>query len=384
MYRILYLSPGPAPPIKEPLKNQFYHLSRYLSGDILSPLWGKKDHSSRKAIEEINAACGRFQFHPTYSFNFPDMIKVIWDLCFYVFKGLLLHYSKGPYDVIIAYGPFKTGLAGVFLKLLTGTRLIVEIPGNPKKSFQFDSDSTSIGAKIKGLLGYGLTPFIVDKADHVKLLYPGQLDGFATLDERKRTVLFDFVAISCLMPSSSSEKYILFLGYPWFLKGVDVLIKAFHLILEEFPEYQLKIVGYCPDRTYFEKLANGNERIELCKPVFYREAMDLMSRCALFVLPSRTEAMGRVLLEAMACKKPIIASRVDGIPHYVKHGFNGLLFKSENVEDLATNIRTILNDPEYAAKLGENGQRHVREYLSEDRYIELYKQMIDKLESNEK
>jgi glycosyltransferase involved in cell wall biosynthesis len=94
--------------------------------------------------------------------------------------------------------------------------------------------------------------------------------------------------------------------------------------------------------------------------------------------------MGRVLLEAMACKKPIIASRVDGIPHYVKHGFNGLLFKSENVEDLATNIRTILNDPEYAAKLGENGQRHVREYLSEDRYIELYKQMIDKLESNEK
>jgi glycosyltransferase involved in cell wall biosynthesis len=379
MYRVLYLSPGPAPPIKEPLKNQFYHLSRYLSGDILSPLWGEKDRSSRKAIEEINAACGRFQFHPTYSSNFPDLVKVMWDLCFYVFKGLLLHYSKGPYDVIIAYGPFKTGLAGVLLKLLTRTKLLVEVPGNPKKSFQFESDSTSIGAKIKGLLGHGLTPSIINKADHVKLLYPGQLDGCATFDERKQTVLFDFVAISSLMPSSSSGKYILFLGYPWFLKGVDILIKAFHLISEEFPEYRLKIVGYCPDRTYFEKLVNGNERIELCKPVFYGEAMDLMSRCALFVLPSRTEAMGRVLLEAMACKKPIIASRVDGIPHYVKHGFNGLLFEPEKVEELAGHIETMLSNLGYASRLAENGHHYVHEHLSEDRYVQLYVEMVNRL-----
>ncbi|MCI0528726.1 MAG: glycosyltransferase family 4 protein, partial [Nitrospira sp.] len=285
MYHVLYLSPGPAPPIKEPLRNQFYHLSRYLGGDILSPLWGKKDHSSRKAIEEINAASGRFQFHPTYSLNFPGPIKVIWDLCFFLFKGYLLHYSKGPYDVIIAYGPFKTGLAGVLLKLLTRAKLIVEIPGNPKKSFQLELGSTSIGPKIKGSIGSRLTSFIVHRADHVKLLYPDQLDGCAILDERKRTVFFDFVAINSLMPSSASEKYILFLGFPWFLKGVDILIKAFHLISEEFSEYRLKIVGHCPERSYFAKLANGNERIELCRPVFYREAMDLMSRCALFVLP---------------------------------------------------------------------------------------------------
>lgn len=379
--RILYLSPGPAPPIKEPNKNQFYHLSRYLSGDILSPLWGKKDHSSRQAIEEINAACGRFQFHPTYSFNFPGIVKVIWDLCFYVCKGLFLRHSRGPYDAIIAYGPFKTGLAGVLLKFLTGTKLIVEVPGNPKKSFQLESDSAS---KIKGLLGNGLMPAVVGKADHVKLLYPGQLDGCAAVDERKQTVFFDFVAISSLKSSSLSEKYIFFLGFPWFLKGVDILIKAFLLISEEFPGYRLKIVGHCPDRIYFEKLANGNERIELCKPVFYGEAMRLMSRCSLFVLPSRTEAMGRVLLEAMACKKPIIASRVDGIPHYVQHGFNGLLFESENVESLATSIRALLNDPKYAIQLAENGYRYAREYFSEDRYVELYKQMIDTIQSNGK
>ncbi len=376
MYRILYLSPGPAPPIKEASRNQFFHLSVYLSGDILSPMWGKNNRASQKGVQEISAACGRFQFHPTYSFNLPDPIKIFWDFFFFVVKGLYLHYSKHPYDAIVAYGPFKTGLAGCLLKFITGTKLIVEVPGNPRKSFEFESDSKGIGARLKSLLGTRLTPLVLKRADHVKLLYPGQLDGCVKLSDTRGTVFFDFVAINSLGSAGQSDMFILFLGYPWFLKGVDILIRAFNLISGALPGYHLKIVGYCPDKTYFQNLANGNERIELLNAVFYKEAMDLMSRCCLFVLPSRTEAMGRVLLEAMACKKPIIASRVDGIPHYVKHGFNGLLFESENVEELAAHISLVLTDSGLSAKLAENGYLYVHEHLSEFRYVEHYGKMI--------
>lgn len=136
------------------------------------------------------------------------------------------------------------------------------------------------------------------------------------------------------------------------------------------------MVGYCPDKAYFEGLAKGNDRIELCNPVFHEEAMELLANCRLFVLPSRTEGMGRVLLEAMAAKKPIIASRVDGIPYYIKDGLNGLLFETENVQDLADRMQRMLSDPEYAKEIAENGHRYVFEKFSEDLYVENYRAIV--------
>ncbi len=183
----------------------------------------------------------------------------------------------------------------------------------------------------------------------------------------------EFVPLSILKPDGRSEKYIFFLGYPWFLKGVDILINAFNMISHEFPGYRLKIVGFCPDKRYFQQLAGDNSNIELLDALFYEEAMQLMSGCSLFILPSRTETMGRVLLEAWAFRKPVIASKVDGIPHYVKHGFNGLLFESENALDLAEKVRTLLSNPEYAAGLAENGYKYVHEDLSEARYVAHFK-----------
>ncbi len=381
MIRILYLSPGPAPPSrKNPQKNMFYHLSRYFCGDLLAPLWGdKKNPHITRTIEEVNSTIGNFCYHVTFSSKLPRLIKIYWDIFFYLFKGLYLHFFKEKYDVIVAYGPFKTGFAGYLLKKLTGVKLVVEVPGNPKKSFLFDSKIPDIITKLKSKINDILVPFIINRADHIKLLYPGQLNGYKNINKKQISIFHDFTQISILKSSEKSSKYILFLGHPWFLKGVDILIKAFKLASNEFPDYGLKIVGFCPDKTYFQKLAYGNDKIELCNPVLYGEAIELMSKCDLFVLPSRTEGMGRVLLEAFASKKPVVASNVDGIPHYIKHGYNGLLFESENVEDLAIKIRFILNKPDYAAQLAENGYKYVHEYLSEDRYVECFRDMVERV-----
>ncbi len=307
----------------------------------------------------------------------PKIIKHFWNIFFYLFKGLYLHYFKEKYDVIITYGYFTTGLTGCLLKICTGAKLIVEVPGNPQKLFLFDSEKLSIINRFKNKIGYSLAAFTINLADHIKLLYPDHLNGYKKISKTQTSIFHDFVPINVIKPSDKSDKYILFLGYPWFLKGVDILIKSFKLISNEFPEYRLKIVGFCPDKSYFQKLAEGNNRIELCDAVLHDEATELMFRCALFVLPSRTETMGRVLLEAMASKKPIVASNVDGIPHYIKHGLNGLLFESKNVADLAEKIRIILKDGNYAKQLAENGYKYVHSYFSEECYVTNYRNMIE-------
>lgn len=379
MHRILYISPGPVPPDEDRQKNKFYHLSRHFTGDVLAPVWWAKREACPEKLTEINAAMGNFKYHMTYSSRLPKLIKFFWDIFFYVLRGSYLHYFKAKYDIIIAYGPFKTGLAAYILKKLTGAKLIIEIPGELEKAFSFEKAKPSLTEKLKRRLSNLLTPFIINGADSIRLLYPTQLNGCRRVRKGHVATFHDFVPISILNPHGRSEKYLLFLGHPWFLKGVDVLINAFNLISHEFPGYRLKIVGWCTDKKYFQELAGDNTNIELLDPVFHEEAMQLMSGCSLFILPSRTETMGRVLLEAWAFKKPVIASRVGGIPHYVKHGVNGLLFESENARDLAEKIRTILSNPEYAANLAENGYKYVHEDLSEARYVEHFKNAVTEI-----
>jgi glycosyltransferase involved in cell wall biosynthesis len=158
---------------------------------------------------------------------------------------------------------------------------------------------------------------------------------------------------------------------------VDILIKAFNKISKEVPDFSLKIVGYCTDKREFERLASGNNRIEFCDPVWYEGVIKLMTESCLFVLPSRTDASPRVLREAMASKKPVIASNIEGIRSLIKHGENGLLFESENVDDLAEKMKMVLQDEDYARRLAENGYKYVYDNLSEESYVNNFSNMIE-------
>jgi glycosyltransferase involved in cell wall biosynthesis len=97
------------------------------------------------------------------------------------------------------------------------------------------------------------------------------------------------------------------------------------------------------------------------------------------VFPSIYEAFGIVLLEAMACGKPVVASNVGGIPFVVEEGKTGLLFESGNVEDLADKIVTILKDEELREKMGEAGRERAKEFTWDkiaERTVEVYKEIL--------
>jgi glycosyltransferase involved in cell wall biosynthesis len=88
--------------------------------------------------------------------------------------------------------------------------------------------------------------------------------------------------------------------------------------------------------------------------------------------------MGRVLLEAMAAARPIVASAVDGIPHYIRHGETGLLFEPENVDDLARQLDRVLGDQDFARQLALRGQAYVHEHLSEEQYAVKFRSMVER------
>lgn len=143
-------------------------------------------------------------------------------------------------------------------------------------------------------------------------------------------------------------------------KAQEVLIEAFARIKGEHPKASLLIIGDGPSRRALEGLAR-ERNAEGVRFLGFRTDMDqIMCAIDLFVLPSLTEGLPNVILEAFACKKPVVATAVGGVPEIVDHGKSGLLVPPKRPDLLAEAIQALLRDPERRRAMGEAGYERVR------------------------
>jgi len=138
-------------------------------------------------------------------------------------------------------------------------------------------------------------------------------------------------------------------------------------------------MGYYPDREYLNTLAGDCPQIEFLEPRPHEPALKVISACCVYVSASRSEGMPRVLLEAMAARKPIVSSAVSGVPYYIKDNDNGLLFQSENVEELATKLTILLSSPELRARLAKRAYDKVISEYDERAYVHSFDNMLQSL-----
>lgn len=289
--------------------------------------------------------------------------------------------TLGKVDVIIVYDPLIPGIIGFLLKLFTGASLIVEV--NTNNVVAMNIKNASWLARFKNNFVPIITRFILRRADGIKFVSAALRNETANridLASKKISNFIDFVPASDFRPSAPQKPlYILTVGFPYQIKGIDVLIRAFNLITDEFPDIRLKIIGHCDDRTPYIELAAGNPAIEFHKGMPYEQVVTQFEQCLLFVLASRTEGTPRVLVEAMAAGKPVIGSRVGGIPELIEDGVNGYLFDSENHTMLAEKMRLLLGNPGLIEQMGEASYRIAQERYMPDRYIELYQNLISEV-----
>ncbi len=150
--------------------------------------------------------------------------------------------------------------------------------------------------------------------------------------------------------------------------GIDIAIKAF----SNLRETNLTILGTGPLENYMRNLAHKcRSKVSFMTTHFDHNKMpDVYARFGYFVAPSRTEAQGVAMCEAMACGLPVIATKVGGIPEFVKNGINGILVPPENPKALRKAIEQILTNEQIYEMLSEKGSDFVRENLSHN---EIYK-----------
>lgn len=148
----------------------------------------------------------------------------------------------------------------------------------------------------------------------------------------------------------------------WEGKGHDILFQAFRSLNDETPDLFLLIVG---EGYLFPRLRTLAGQYGLSEKIiftgFQSDVREVMTTFDVAVLPSLFEGMGRVLLEAMAMKIPVIASHTGGIPDIVHPGRNGLLFPSGDIGALSQAIKTIIYDKNLAGNMGDEGYRMISE-----------------------
>jgi glycosyltransferase involved in cell wall biosynthesis len=162
--------------------------------------------------------------------------------------------------------------------------------------------------------------------------------------------------------AGSSQPEILIVGNLIPSKGQDLVLRAIHRTAGFFPQLQCRIIGEGPDRQRLEALANEfgiRQRIHFLGRQSRVNVAEAMRRCSIFILPSSGEGLGCVYLEAMACARPVIACRGQGIEEIVEHQENGWLISPDNLDQLEQAISILLGSPELSRQIGLAGRQTV-------------------------
>ncbi|MCS7123789.1 MAG: glycogen synthase [Candidatus Aenigmarchaeota archaeon] len=299
--------------------------------------------------------------------------------------GLMIS-NENPNCSVVHTHTWYASFPGFLIKMLYNVPLVVTCHSlEPLRPWKADQ----IGR------GYNLSLWVeknvIENADRVIAVSQEMKNDILkhfNIEEKKVVVIHNGVDIEkwkkvttkkALEKYGVNGKYVLFVGRTTKQKGIETLLEA-----AKFINATVVIVTAGADtKEYFEEIKNKSESIKnvkfIGKMLTEEETIEFYSNASVFVCPSIYEPFGIINLEAMACKTPVVASYVGGIKEIIVDGETGFYVEPQKPMELAKMVNIILENPELARKMGENGRNRVVEKFSWDniakKTIELYKEI---------
>lgn len=260
---------------------------------------------------------------------------------------------------VLAQGAHETAAALGARKLArTDTAVIADLHGD------WRAPTRLYGSRLRGLLNPVADRVAVGalrNADGIRTItgYTTGLVrglGLEPVDEFPAYMDFDSFLRKPPQPPPARAQA-LFVGVLERYKNVDGLASAWRCAAAQVPEARLRLVGSGTLQPVVEQLVRDlpaqTSWTERLTPDEVSAALD---ESTFLVLPSRSEGMGRVLIEAFCRGRPVVASRVGGIPDLIEDGVNGLLVEPEDTEALFAALVRLLVDRALAERLGAGAQ----------------------------
>jgi len=199
-------------------------------------------------------------------------------------------------------------------------------------------------------------------------------------------VMFNAVNINQFKPASERQgNYVFTAARLNHRKGLSDLIDAAKIVVQTIPDLKFKIAGEGPLESVLQnkiKRLGLEDHVHLIGVVKDRnEIVRLYQNAGIFVLPAYYEGLPTVVLEAMACATPVIATPVGGVPQVITHMENGILVPTKDPSRLANEIIELYKDRLLQRRLGEQGRKTIEQEFSWEKiskkYLDAYENLLN-------
>jgi L-malate glycosyltransferase len=193
-----------------------------------------------------------------------------------------------------------------------------------------------------------------DLRDRVEVVYNGV--------DTERFRPFESNFFSKTINTDRDELLIGYIGQITERKGIEYLITALPLVRKKTSNFKLLMIGgrKAEDEKYFSRIKGMIKELSLENEVYFAGVVEDVSSAInnldIIVLPSLEERCSRSLIEALACGKPAVATRVGGTPEIIEDGLNGFLVNPEDPKDMAEAVLKLLEDKILRLRMGKEGR----------------------------
>jgi glycosyltransferase involved in cell wall biosynthesis len=269
-----------------------------------------------------------------------------------ILPAILKKHRETPFDLIHAHAALPCGHAAELVSRRLSIPFIVSVHG-------LDAFFTRQAGAIAGNSCKRVAERVYRSASALICISEKVRERVIAETQANVTVIHNGVDVEKFFPEEypANDLSVLSVGNLIAIKGHALLLRAFARVLRDAPESFLEIIGDGPERKRLRQLA---AKLGIANRVHFsgRRSRDYvaraMRRCAVFALPSSYEGLGCVYLEAMACAKPVIGCRGQGIEDVIEHGKSGMLVTPENEQELTDAMETILRDKELRQRMGKD------------------------------
>jgi glycosyltransferase involved in cell wall biosynthesis len=273
-------------------------------------------------------------------------------------------HRREPVHVIHAHAALPCGHAAAFLSRHLGIPFVVTIHGLDVFNSCFQN-GIAAGWRAKASMNvYQRARKVICISDKVRQLL---VDGMSAPVAAE--IVYNGTDPGLFKPRAACGQTptILMVGNLLAGKGHELVLRAFSRVKDSHPGLQCCIIGVGADQSRFAALARDlgiGDRVHFLGRRSRAEVAEAMRTCTVFVLPSRYEGLGCVYLEAMACAKPVVACRGQGIDEIIRHGSNGFLIPVEGLEELVEGLQVLLGSAERRAQIGEAARQTIIDNLT--------------------
>ncbi len=322
----------------------------------LKKKWSSYDNIPKKSIIDNVEV-----FYPRY-LEYPRGIRMHksgMNMYKGVFNLIEALHENIAFDIIHAHVALPDGYCGMKISKKLKLPLIVTVHG---QDFQHTINKNGMCKKnIDEVMNYCEEIITVSNKlkngvkreayfNKIKVIHNGiDIEDFKSIDNTKRIVNCDNIM---LVSVSNLYKE----------KGIDLNIKAVNELIKGNNKVHYFIVGDGPERETLEDLVESLELKEFVTFVGrlpHKDAMQYISKCDIYSLPSYNEGFGISYIEAMYLEKPIIAVKGQGIEDIIRNKYNGILVQGKNIDSLVEALNYLIINHDKSNEIGENAKKDI-------------------------